>query len=113
MTDPDSSEPLNDETDAIAPESLRALLRQAAPSRFEAGFDDRVMARLASAPGRSAPRTDEVLANVSRRWLPWLAAAAAMLAIIDWRTSVSDRRDLSPAVANAGDSAIPDWSAYQ
>ena len=101
-----------------SPESpLRDLLRQTAPIRFDAGFEERVMARLATKQTRRVPSADETLATVGRRWLPWLAAAAALLAMVDWRASVVMRREPTAAVANATETAsetgAPNWSAYQ
>ena len=100
---------------------LRNLLRQTAPIRFDAGFEERVMARLASKQARRAPSSDETLATVGRRWLPWLAAAAALLAMVDWRASVGNRREPTAALVTASEIAseiasetgAPNWSAYQ
>jgi hypothetical protein len=98
-----------DESDASDP--LRDLLQQSSPTRFDAGFDDRVLARLAAAPALRLISSDDSLARTGRRWLPWLAAAAVLLAMLDRRASRESV--LMTASSSTVTTAIPDWSAYQ
>ncbi len=120
MTIPDPRDPASDST----PGSLRTLLEQMAPTRFDSGFEERVLARVTEQPRRT-PSADERLAAAGRRWLPWLAAAAALLAMVDWQASVGKSGEPTAAVATVGQTAsddaseaasetrTPDWSAYE
>jgi hypothetical protein len=91
-------------------DSLRTLLQEAGPDRFDAGFADRVITRLA-APVTGVVPIEVALARAGRRLLPWLAAAAAVTAMLDWRLQ---RTTLAPvAVEVAVDDDLAAWSAYQ
>ena len=124
MTVPDPRDPANDPASDFTPGSLRTLLEQTAPTRFDSGFEERVLARVSEQPRRTLS-ADERLAAVGRRWLPWLAAAAALLAMVDWQASVGKAGKPTAAVATLGRTAsdeasetasettTPDWSAYK
>jgi hypothetical protein len=109
FVDVDSDGVFTDDSDASDP--LRDLLQQSSPTRFDAGFDDRVFARLAAAPALRLISNDESLVRTRRHWLPWLAAAAVLLAILDRRATRESLR--LTASSSTVTTAIPDWSAYQ
>ena len=61
--------------------SIEALVRESAPSNFDAGFSDRVAARLRAA-GESP--LSAALERQFRRIVPIAAAASLMLAAYNW-----------------------------
>ena len=74
-------------------DKLHRLLRaheSAGQPRFESGFADRVMQRVAGASSDGAVTLDFVLAHYARRVLPAVAAASMMLALWNY-VSVRDR----------------------
>ena len=95
------------------PDALRDLLQQTAATHFDAGFDDRVLARLATTPSLRLVSSDDSLVLTGRRWLPWLAAAAVLLAFIDRRESRARDSVATTASSDIGAMTVPDWSAYQ
>ena len=60
---------------------VAALIRQAAPDRFEAGFTDRVGARLRAS---GEPSLSVALDRQFRRIVPLAAAASLMFAAYNW-----------------------------
>jgi hypothetical protein len=64
-----------------ADDTIASLVHDAAPTRFDAGFADRVVARLGA--GRELPLSAALERQV-RRVVPIAAAASLMLAAYNW-----------------------------
>ena len=73
-------------TDHLDDRELERLLREDSAPRFDAGFADRVMARVAAdrAARRAAPPLDLVLWRQFRRVVPIAAAASLVLGALNW-----------------------------
>jgi hypothetical protein len=61
----------------------------AAPAEFDAGFSDRVMARLADTSSRGAPSVSDGLQRAFVRLAPLAAAAVLVLALLNLRSTRS------------------------
>jgi len=70
-----------DDTDLPPTDRLASLVKDAAPTAFAPGFEDRVRARLAAERTQAVPRA---LEHYFVRIVPLAAAAALMLAAYNW-----------------------------
>jgi hypothetical protein len=67
--------------DSYSEESFTSLVRSAAPTAFESGFTDRVLARIRAEREQSF---STVFEHQFRRVVPLLAAASMLLAVYNW-----------------------------
>jgi hypothetical protein len=67
--------------DPSSEDSLAALVQSAAPTAFESGFTDRVLARIRAEREQSF---STVFEHQFRRVVPLLAAASMLLAVYNW-----------------------------
>ena len=87
---------MTDRDDENRDEGLRALLRANAPDRFEAGFDQRVLARLRAEEQSLATALQRQFVRI----VPLVAAASLLLASFNWWSARATQASIVDAALN-------------